>query len=209
MLVKNLIDTGAIGNVRLILIQLFKYLAEEEKNGNPPWRVDPSVAGAGHFFDLASHQLDYLDYVFGPVLTVKSVAINQAGLYKAEDYVSAEFTFKNNIAGTGVWCFSVPPESSRDTIEIIGDKGSIKFTTFSFEPIVVLNESGRTEYINERPEHVQYNLIGKIVDSLNGKGESPSTGLSGARTSKVMDEIVGEYYGRKGVKAQRHKGVKA
>jgi predicted dehydrogenase len=201
LFVKNLIDTGAIGSVRLVLIQLFKYLSEEEKNGNPPWRVDPSVAGAGHFFDLASHQLDYLDYVFGPVQTVKSVAINQAGLYKAEDYVSAEFTFKNNIAGTGVWCFSVPPESSRDTIEIIGDKGSIKFTTFSFEPIVVQNESGRTEYINERPEHVQYNLIGKIVDSLNGKGESPSTGLSGARTSKVMDEIVGEYYGRKGVRA--------
>jgi predicted dehydrogenase len=197
LFVKNLIETGAIGNVRLILIQLFKYLSEEEKNGNPPWRVDPSVAGAGHFFDLASHQLDYLDYVFGPVQKVKSVAINQAGLYKAEDYVSAEFIFKNNIAGTGVWCFSVPPESSRDTIEIIGDKGSIKFTTFSFEPIVVLNESGRTEYINERPEHVQYNLIGKIVDSLNGRGESPSTGLSGARTSKVMDEIVAEYYGRK------------
>ena len=201
LLVKNLIDTGVIGSVRLILLQLFKYLAEEEKNGNPPWRVDPSVAGAGHLFDLASHQLDYLDYVFGPVKEVKSIAINQASLYKAEDYVSAEFTFKNNIAGTGVWCFSVPPESSRDTIEIIGDKGSIKFTTFSFEPIVVQNESGRTEYINERPEHVQYNLIGKIVDSLNGKGDSPSTGLSGARTSKVMDEIVGEYYGRKGIMA--------
>jgi len=197
LFVKNLIDTGAIGSVRLILIQLFKYLSEEEKNGNPPWRVDPSIAGAGHFFDLASHQLDYLDYVFGPVETLKSLAINQAGLYKAEDYVSAEFTFKNNIAGTGVWCFSVPPESSRDTIEIIGDKGSIKFTTFSFEPIVVQNDSGRTEYINERPEHVQYNLIEKIVNSLNGKGESPSTGLSGARTSRVMDEIVAEYYGRK------------
>jgi len=204
LFVKNLIDTDAIGNVRVILIQLFKYLSEEEKHGNPSWRVDPMVAGAGHFFDLASHQLDYLDYVFGPVQTVKSVAINQAGLYKAEDYVSAEFTFKNNIAGTGIWCFSVPPDSSRDTIEIIGDKGSIKFTTFSFEPIVVQNESGRTEYINERPEHVQYNLIGKIVNSLNGRGESPSTGLSGARTSRVMDEIVGEYYGRKGVK---RKGV--
>jgi predicted dehydrogenase len=197
LFVKNLIDTGAIGNVRVILIQLFKYLSEEEKNGNPPWRVDPAIAGAGHFFDLASHQLDYLDYVFGPVQTVKSIAINQAGLYKAEDYVSAEFTFKNNIAATGVWCFSVPPESSRDTIEIIGDKGSIKFTTFSFEPIVVQNDSGRKEYVNERPEHVQYNLIGKIVNSLNGRGESPSTGQSGARTSRVMDEIVGEYYGRK------------
>jgi predicted dehydrogenase len=196
-LVKNLIETGSIGNVRLVLIQLFKYLSQDEKNGNPPWRVDPAIAGAGHFFDLASHQLDYLDYLFGPVKKIKSLALNQAGLYKAEDYVSAEFTFDNNIAGSGVWCFSVPPESSRDTIEIIGDKGSIKFTTFSFEPIILTNESGQTIYVNERPEHVQYFLIEKIVNSLHGNGTPPSTGISGARTNKVMDEVVKEYYGRK------------
>jgi len=33
-----------------------------------------------------------------------------------------------------------------------------------------------------------------IVKALNGNGVSPSTGISGARTSKVMEEIVGEYY---------------
>ena len=50
--------------------------------------------------------------------------------------------------------------------------------------------------INERPDHVQYFLIDKIVRALEGKGTSPSTGISAARTSKVMDEIVAEYYGR-------------
>ena len=54
--------------------------------------------------------------------------------------------------------------------------------------------SGRQEFINERPEHVQYYLIEKIVKSLEGKGTSPSTELSAARTSRVMDEIVEEYY---------------
>ena len=48
--------------------------------------------------------------------------------------------------------------------------------------------------INERPEHVQYYLIEKIVQALHGKGESPSTGISAARTSRVMDEVVKEYY---------------
>ena len=38
------------------------------------------------------------------------------------------------------------------------------------------------------------NLIDKIVKTLMGKGESPSTGISAARTSWVMDEIVKEYY---------------
>lgn len=194
LLVKNLIEKGSIGNVRFVLLQLFKAPSNDEKAGKLSWRVDPVFAGAGHFYDLASHQLDYLDFLFGPILKVRSIAINQAGLYKAEDYVSAEFMFCNNIAGTGTWSFGASIESGRDTIEIIGDKGSLKFTTFSFEPIVLTNESGREEFINERPEHVQYFLIDKIVKSLHGQGASPSTGNSGARTSKILGEIVREYY---------------
>jgi len=194
LMVKDLIENGSIGKVRFLQIQLFKAPSEDEKTGKLPWRVDPKVSGGGHFFDLASHQLDYLDFLFGPIQKVKSIALNQAGLYKAEDFVTAEFVFLNEIAGTGTWCFSVSLESSRDTIEIIGDKGSIRFSSFSFEPIVLTNNSGRQEFINERPEHVQYNLIEKVVQSLKGKGIAPSTGITGARTSKVMDDIVAEYY---------------
>ena len=194
LMVKDLIEKGNIGKVRLLQIQLFKAPSEDEKTGKLSWRVDPEVSGGGHFFDLASHQLDYLDFLFGPIEKVKSIALNQAGLYNSEDFVTAEFIFRNNIVGTGTWCFSVSTESSRDTIEIIGDKGSIRFSTYSFEPIVLSNNSGRQEFINERPEHVQYYLIEKVVQSLEGKSIAPSTGITGARTSKVMDEIVAEYY---------------
>ncbi len=194
LLVKDLVDKGSIGKIRFVVIQLFKYPSEDEKAGILPWRLDPKLSGGGHFFDLACHQLDYLDLLFGPVQKVRSIAVNQAGLYKVEDFVSAQFLFCNNIIGTGTWSFSVSPESNRDTIEIIGDKGSIKFTTFNFEPIVLMNESGRQEFINERPENIQYYLIDKIVRALKGQGASPSTGISAARTSKVMDEVVKEYY---------------
>jgi predicted dehydrogenase len=198
LLVKNLIESGQIGKVRFLQMQLFKYASPDEKSGNLPWRVNPEISGGGHFFDLACHQLDYLDFLFGPVVKVKSVALNLAGLYRAEDYVSAEFMFENDIAGTAIWCFSVSDKSGRDIIEIFGEKGSIKFSTFSFEPIILTNESGIKEYINPRPEHVQYNLIEKIVQTLEGNGAAPSTGITAARTSRVMDEIVEEYYRVKG-----------
>jgi predicted dehydrogenase len=198
LLVKDLIENGSIGKVLFLQIQLFKSPSEDEKNGKLSWRVDPKISGGGHFFDLASHQLDYLDFLLGPIQKVKSIALNQSGLYKAEDFVTAEFLFCDNILATGTWCFSVSLDSGRDIIEITGDKGSIIFSTFSFEPIVLSNASGRQEFINERPENVQYNLIDKIVQSLNGKVSSPSTGITGARTSKVMDEIVAEYYKNKG-----------
>lgn len=197
LMVKNLIEKGRIGKVRFVQMQLFKYPSADELSGNLPWRVDPAISGGGHFFDLASHQLDWFDYVFGPVQKIASVAMNQAGLYKAEDFVSAEFVFPGNVVLTGTWSFAVAPECSTDSIEIFGSEGSIKFSTFSFEPIVLTDSSGRQIMVNERPEHVQYYLIDKIVQSLHGKGESPSTGISAARTSRVMDEVVREYYNRK------------
>lgn len=196
MMVKEMIERGRIGRVQFIQMQLFKYPSPDEKAGNLPWRVDPRMSGGGHFFDLASHQLDWFDYVFGPVVKVKSVALNHGGLYKAEDFVSAEFVFADNVVLTGTWSFAVSPQSSRDIIEIFGSEGSIRFSTFSFDPIVLTDASGSSHsFINERPEHVQYYLIDKIVKELHGKGEAPSTGLSAARTSRVMDEVVREYYG--------------
>lgn len=195
--VRDLVTTGQIGNVRLVQMQLFKSPSNEERSGKLGWRVDPEVAGGGHFFDLASHQLDYLDFLFGPVERVKSIVLNQGGLYKAEDYVSAEFTFPGNIAGTGIWCFNASPESDRDIIEIVGEHGTISFSCFSFEPIVLINKEGRQQFINERPEHVQYYLIEQVVKALSGNGEAVSTGRSAARTSRILDEVVNEYYGGK------------
>ncbi len=192
--VKEIIQKGAIGKPLFVELQLFKSPSDDEKAGNLSWRVDPTIAGGGHFFDLASHQLDYLDFLFGPIQKVRSIALNQAGLYEAEDYVSAEFLFGNNIAGSGTWSFSASPAASRDSIEIVGDKGLIKFSCFDFIPIILENQNGRTEYENVRPEHVQFNLIEQVVKALSGNGTAVSTGITAARTSRVLDEIVKEYY---------------
>jgi predicted dehydrogenase len=194
VMVKEMVEKGLIGKPEFINLQLFKSASTEELTGNPSWRVDPEISGGGHFFDLASHQLDYLDFLFGPIEKVNSIALNQAGLYKAEDYVSMEFLFKNKIAGSGIWSFAASSASSRDIIEIIGDKGQIKFSCFSFEPIVLENQEGRKEFINERPENVQVYLIEKVVKALAEGGTVVSTGITAARTSRVMDEAVKGFY---------------
>ncbi|HOO99709.1 MAG TPA: Gfo/Idh/MocA family oxidoreductase [Bacteroidales bacterium] len=194
VMVREMISSGKIGSVRSVHLQLFKAPSPDEISGRLSWRVDPAIAGGGHFFDLASHQLDYLDFLFGPVKEVKSYALNQGAWYKAEDYVSAGFMFDNNVTGTGIWCFNAHQSAGRDSIEIIGDKGYIRFSCFSFDPIIVENEAGKQEYINERPEHVQICLIGQVVEALTKKIPAVSTGITAARTSRVLEEMVKEYY---------------
>jgi predicted dehydrogenase len=192
--IKNLVQTGEIGKPRFVNFQIFRSPSEDEKTGDLPWRVKPEISGGGHFFDIASHQLDYLDFLFGPVQKISSLVVNQANLYTAEDFVSASFLFSNNIAGSGIWSFTASPNVNRDLLEIVGEKGIITASTFTFEPIVLINSKGRRKFINKKPENIQFYLIEQIVKALSDQGSVVSTGISAARTSRVMDQVVKEYY---------------
>lgn len=192
--VKELVDQGAIGRVRFVTIELFAKPTDGDLDFNTNWRVIPELSGGGYFLDLASHQLDFLDYVFGPVTRVKGLAGNQADLYEAEDIVTGSFLFDDGVFGNGTWCFTVNEKSEKDEIRIVGDKGQITFSTFKFVPVQLENQDGVQSFDFHKPKHVAMDLIQTVVDEIRGKGKCPSTGISGARTSWVMDGFIGDYY---------------
>lgn len=187
--VKTLIDQGAIGGVRGVVISLYRRHALA---GPMPWRVDPTVAGGGLFVDLGSHTLDLLDYILGPVTTVSGGAANQGGFYPAEDIVTAAFEFESGVRGAGVWCFTADRDADR--VEIVGTDGRLVFSTFDEVPIVLERDGGAQSFAIAHPPHVQQPLIQTIVDQLKGEGTCPSTGDTGARTTRVMDALLTAYY---------------
>ena len=190
--VKALVDDGAIGDVRAVTVSLYR--RHVGVTGALPWRVDPAVAGGGHFVDLASHTLDLLDHLLGPIASAVGGAANQGGFYRAEDIVSAALAFESGVRGTGLWCFTA--DRNEDRVEIVGSAGRISFSTFDEAPVVLSKESGVETFTVPHPPHVQQPLIQTIVDALRGRGTCPSTGESGARASRVMDALLQSYYER-------------
>ena len=200
--IKEWIENGRIGTPRLVLLHLFKPPHPEDLDrDNPPWHVIPQISGAGYFYDLGSHQFDIMDYIFGPVNKVQSVVTNMAGLYEVEDTVAADFTFESGILGQGIWHFVSAPEDETDTIDIYGSKGSIHFSTFNVIPVKLVTDRGVEEFTYTNPENIQLNLIKTVIEELQGKGRDlcPSTGVSAARTSRVLEDIVKSYYNKKGI----------
>ncbi len=189
---KELIDMNAIGEVKMINLVLHWPAKPEELEGAPRWRVDPSISGGGHFHDLAAHQLDYLEFVFGQIVEVKGIAGNQNGLYAADDIVSAAFQFDSGILGTGSWCFTVPEKQTSDVTEIIGSKGRISFSFFSNTVLHVETETMVENFNIPHPEHVHQPLVDLVVKDLRGEGTCPSTGETGLRASRLMDQITGK-----------------
>ena len=192
--IKTLLESGAIGQPRLVTVTLQRQPpANKFTADNLPWRFDPTLAGGGRFVDLASHTLDFLDYLFGPIISVNGTAANQGGHYAAEDIVSAAFTFQSNIYGVGSWCFTSFENS--DLIEIIGTAGKISFAMFNNTPILLVTASDSTPFSFPQLAHIQQPLIQTVINELNGHpGLCPSTGLSAARTNWVMDQILASYY---------------
>lgn len=199
---KALLDEGAIGDVRMVKIEMIKTLepdivADIAATMKVNWRTDPSVAGGGYFFDLAAHQLDYLDYALGPIKSVSGHAANQAGAYKAADIISSSFEFENGVIGSGSWCFTAETVSEKEEVTFIGSKGQIRMPFFG-APKLYLEQSGlpMETFEFEMPQHIQQLLIQTVVDDLLGNGVCPSTGETAIRTNWVMEEMTKNYYSK-------------
>ncbi|MBH9968037.1 Gfo/Idh/MocA family protein [[Bacillus] enclensis] len=190
--IKELLDQKAIGAVRFVSTTQYQKAGDDVKDSdNLPWRVKPELAGGGLFFDLASHTLDILDFLLGPIQEAKGFSSNQAGYYEAEDIVTGTYQFASGVHGIGKWCFTA--FENVDMNEIVGSEGKISFSTFGDDPVVLTTSEGQQHWSFERPEHVHQPLVTTIVKELTDGGHwCPSTGESGARTNRVMDEIVGK-----------------
>jgi len=175
-----------LGNVRFVRVALtrsFRPLPDPL-----PWRHQPEIAGGGLFVDLASHTLDLLDYLLGPIVDVRAVSENQLRASPVEDMVAMSFRFGSGVVGSGVWSFAA--DHRMDVVEIVGDHGHLSFSTFEDEPIRITRGGDTRELRIPHPEHIQQPLIAAVVDALHGRGSSPSTGESAIRTTRVMAEAL-------------------
>lgn len=189
--IKQLLDQKAIGNILFARIDLCKKPLTKEELSIPKtaWRVDSAIAGGGLFHDLSPHQLDMMYYFFGDIEKVTGLATNQGGRYAAADIVTGNILFKSGVVFTGTWCFNVHETMEKDTCEIIGSEGTIRFSFFDHEPVVITHYNKTQTLSFDRLEHVQQPMIEKVVEYFLDKGPNPNTAEEGVRVMQMMEEF--------------------
>ncbi len=199
----ELVDSDVIGDVRSVHIQMNNPADPKADTDPANWRLIPEVAGGGYFYDLACHQLDFLDFLFGPIIEASGLSVNQAGLYEAEDLVTGTFRFSNGVLGTGSWNFAAGKSTKIDRTTITGSKGEIAFPTFSGSYVDLVTDvslsdtvqagSSRAERFEfEMPQHIQQPLIQTIVNDLLKSGWGVSNGTDGHMNKEKIVDVKGE-----------------
>lgn len=192
--VKQIIQSGVIGTPANVQIR-FSVPPRDldyKSNGSLPWRLQPDIAGGGYFYDLAPHQLDLIQDIFGVITRAHGYCSNMAKLYKAEDTISACFYFENGLPGSGSWCFVGHQSAKEDRIEVIGEKGMLSFSVYNYSPIQLVTSQGRSSIVVPNPPYVQLPIIRSVIEHLQGIGICECTSVSATPVNWVMDRILGK-----------------
>ncbi|KXB39529.1 oxidoreductase, NAD-binding domain protein [Bacteroidales bacterium KA00344] len=193
--VKEIVNDGTLGKILNVQIQFSVPPRDLDYNVNEsrPWRLQPDISGGGYFYDLAPHQLDLLQEMFGVIVRAHGYPANRAHLYEAEDTISASFISASGIPGSASWCFVGHESAKEDSITVVGDRGSLIFSVFTYMPIRLMTGEGDVQIEVPNPVYVQLPIIRSVIEHLQGIGQCNCTSVSATPVNWVMDRILGKF----------------
>lgn len=119
---KRLIAAGAIGQP--VLAELNCHGWFNPTDGHRAWFVDPALAGGGPLFDIASHRIDLLNFLFGKPARATGSVSNAVHTYAVEDNATVLVDYPGGVRGIVDvrWHSRV----DRDQCRIIGTEGALE-----------------------------------------------------------------------------------
>ncbi|NDL67871.1 Gfo/Idh/MocA family protein [Anaerotalea alkaliphila] len=181
--VKELLESGAIGKVRSFS---HLYVSPEPKlDPNRAWLLDKEVAGGGLLFDVGSHMIDILLFLFGEVDRAHGLSTNQGQVFEVNDVTSGMIRFRNGVQGTLQLSFN--GGGHQDELRIVGSTGSLSLSILSNDPVRLEGEEGVREFAFDPLEHVQMPYIKRVVDTLRGLDDYDTSGAYGLKTQEILE----------------------
>ena len=175
---KQLIETGAIGKPVVAELTCHAWFDGE---GSRSWLVDPAKAGGGPLFDIASHRIDVLNFLFGQPQRVSGQLSNVVHHYAVEDNATVMIEYAGGVRGVVDvrWHSKVV----RDECRIRGTEGEIEMSP--------LNGPALTYPVCKEnlPPHanLHYPMIENFVDAVVGKAPLLASGASSFWTDWVTE----------------------
>jgi predicted dehydrogenase len=181
---KKLLDAGAIGKPVLAELTSHGWFDGKESGENESdrsWLVDPAKAGGGPLYDIASHRIDVLNFLFGEPQRVSAHLSNAVHHYAVEDNATVMIDYAGGVRGIVDvrWHSKV----KRDECRIRGTEGEMDLSPLNGPELVY--PGGRESIAPHANLH--YPMIENFVDAVLGKAPLLAGGVSSFWTDWVIE----------------------
>jgi 1,5-anhydro-D-fructose reductase (1,5-anhydro-D-mannitol-forming) len=175
---KQLLAAGAIGKPVLAELTCHGWF---DGTGSRSWLVDPVQAGGGPLFDVASHRIDVLNFLFGQPLRVSGQLSNLVHHYAVEDNATVMIEYECGIRG--IVDVRWHSQVARDECRIRGTDGEIEMSPLNDPEIVY---PGGRESLPAHP-NLHYPIIENFVDAMEGTAPFIAGGHSSFWTDWITE----------------------
>lgn len=161
-LLKQAIDKGRFGKIYVANINVF-WTRPQDYYDQGGWRGTWELDG-GAFMNQASHYIDLIHWLLGPVQSVQAMMGTLARQIEAEDTGVMNIRWRNGAMGSVSVTMLTYPKNYEGSITILGEKGTVRIGG------VAVNEIQHWEFADSQPEDEQIKSANYQTTSVYGFG---------------------------------------
>jgi UDP-N-acetyl-2-amino-2-deoxyglucuronate dehydrogenase len=189
-LLKQAVDQDRFGRIYMVSINVF-WSRPQSYYDSGAWRGTWEFDG-GAFMNQASHYVDLLDWLIGPIESVQAYTATLARDIEVEDTGVMSVRWRSGALGSVSVTMLTYPKNLEGSITIIGEKGTVRVGG------VAVNEIQHWEFADKRPEDEKVKSASYETTSVYGFGHP----LYYDNVIKVLrGEAAPETDGREGLKS--------
>lgn len=193
-LLKNAVEKERFGRVYMVNINVF-WTRPQEYYDSAKWRGTWEFDG-GAFMNQASHYVDLVDWLIGPVESVQAYTGTLARNIEVEDTGVVSIKWRSGALGSMNVTMLTYPRNLEGSITIIGEKGTVRVGGLA------VNEIQHWEFADadpddERVKSASYETTSvygfghplyykNVIDVLRGEADPETDGREGLRSLEVL-----------------------
>jgi UDP-N-acetyl-2-amino-2-deoxyglucuronate dehydrogenase len=163
-MLKNAVDTGRFGRIYMVTINVF-WTRPQDYYSQASWRGTWEFDG-GAFMNQASHYVDMLDWMIGPIESIQAYTGTLARNIQVEDTGVMSIKWRSGALGTMNVTMLTYPKNLEGSITVIGEKGTARVGG------VAVNEIQHWEFADKLPEDEKIRQVNYETTSVYGHGHT-------------------------------------
>lgn len=193
-LLKRAIDEKRFGKIYMVHLNVF-WTRPQAYYDSAKWRGTWEMDG-GAFMNQASHYVDLLEWLIGPIADVQAMTATLGRDIEVEDTGVLNVRWRNGALGSMAVTMLTWPKNLEGSIIIIGEKGTARIGGLAVNDIQIWNFAEQKDYdtgiANASYETTSVYGFGhplyykNVIDTLRGNAEPETDGREGLKSLEVL-----------------------